>query len=272
MNDEQREFVETICTSGDALLTLINEILDFSKIEADCLELENYSLNLRQCLEDALDIVAPYAVGKPIDLIYEIDPLVPEAVIGDAARLRQVLVNLVSNAIKFTDQGEVVIRIHCAGLPAQEGASLNAVSSGDPGSAHAPTGMEIGDAGKPCEILISVRDTGIGIPEDHIHRLFQSFSQIDLSTTRKYGGTGLGLAITRRLVELMGGKVTLESEPGIGFNLPGIHSFRDRWNSLCQSTRRLISDGWRGCGFWWSMITKPAGRSFRGSSRPGGSR
>jgi len=216
MNDEQREYVETIRTSGDALLTLINEILDFSKIEADCLDLENHSLNLRQCLEDALDIVAPYAVGKPIDLIYEIDPLVPEAVIGDAARLRQVLVNLISNAIKFTDQGEVVIRINCAGLPAQEGASLNAVSSGDPGSAHASTGMEIGDAGKPCEILISVRDTGIGIPEDHIHRLFQSFSQIDSSTTRKYGGTGLGLAITRRLVELMGGKVTLESEPGIG--------------------------------------------------------
>jgi PAS domain S-box-containing protein len=190
LDEEQRDFIETVRTSGDALLTVINDILDFSKIEAGKLEIENQPFHLRQCMEEAIDIVAPHAAGKALDLVYEIEANVPQVIVGDVARLRQILVNLIGNAVKFTEQGEVVVHVRNGGV--------------------------IEDDTTRCMIEMSVRDTGIGIPRDRLNRLFQSFSQVDASTTRKYGGTGLGLAITSKLVELMGGRIWVESEVGIG--------------------------------------------------------
>lgn len=186
---EQRDFVETIRSSGDTLLTIINDILDFSKIEAGKLEMENQPFDLRDCLEEALDLIAPKAGEKSLDLVYLIDDAAPNTVLGDVTRLRQILVNLLSNAVKFTEQGEVVINLST---------NKKAVSS---------------EIGTPdiYELHFSVRDTGIGIPPEHITRLFQSFSQGDASTTRRYGGTGLGLAISKRLSELMGGTMWVES-------------------------------------------------------------
>ncbi len=183
---EQHEFVETIRQSGEALLIIINDILDYSKIEAGHLELENQPFGLNQCLESALDLVAQNAARRGIELAYLTTPGLPEAVYGDVTRLRQILVNLLSNAIKFTEQGEVVV-----GVERLDGAD-------------SPAG---------CYTLhFSVRDTGIGIPAVRMDRLFRSFSQVDPSTTRKYGGTGLGLAICKRLTELMGGRIWVESK------------------------------------------------------------
>lgn len=190
LNEEQRDFVETVRTSSDALLSVINDILDFSKIEAGKLELENQPFHLRQCLEEAVDIVAPHVAGKSLDLIYDIADDVPQVIVGDVARLRQILVNLIGNAVKFTENGEVVVHIGSGGLIEEEVTR--------------------------CMIEVSVRDTGIGIPRDRLNRLFKSFSQVDASTTRKYGGTGLGLAITSKLVELMGGRIWVESTVGEG--------------------------------------------------------
>jgi signal transduction histidine kinase/DNA-binding response OmpR family regulator/HPt (histidine-containing phosphotransfer) domain-containing protein len=190
LNLEQRDFVETIRTSGEALLTIINDILDFSKIEAAKLELENQPFDLRQCAESALDLLATSAAEKGLDLAYLIDPQTPEAIVGDVTRLRQILVNLFSNAVKFTEQGEVVLFV-----------SSEQVSNAAPGT---------------YLLHFAVRDTGIGIPPDRMDRLFQSFSQVDVSTTRRYGGTGLGLAISKRLSEMMGGRMWVESELGAG--------------------------------------------------------
>ena len=198
---EQREFAEIIRNSGDSLLTIINDILDFSKIEAGKMELESQPLDLRECVESALDLVAARAVEKGLDLAYQIDDDLPSAIRGDVTRLRQVMINLLSNAVKFTEQGEVVL-----------------TAAADAGG---PAGLA-----SPARLLFSVRDTGIGIPADRMDRLFQSFSQADSSTTRKYGGTGLGLVISKRLVEMMGGQMWAESqgEPGRGavfsFSLP----------------------------------------------------
>lgn len=184
---EQRDYVETIRSSGDALLTIINDILDFSKIESGKLELECVEFAVRECVEGALDLLAPRVAEKGLDLLYEIADGVPNTVRGDPTRLRQVLVNLLSNAVKFTERGEVVLSLHSA--PRADGR---------------------------VELTIAVRDTGIGIPQEAMGRLFQSFSQVDTSTTRKFGGTGLGLVISQRLVEMMGGKLTVESEVGKG--------------------------------------------------------
>jgi signal transduction histidine kinase/DNA-binding response OmpR family regulator/HPt (histidine-containing phosphotransfer) domain-containing protein/PAS domain-containing protein len=189
LNAEQQEFTETIRHSGEALLTIINDILDFSKIEADRLELEYQPFDLRDCLEGALDLLAASAANKGLDLAYIITPGTPEAIEGDVTRLRQILVNLLSNATKFTDQGEVVITVSPAGTG--EGPDLHVLH-------------------------FAVRDTGIGIPRERMDRLFRSFSQVDASTTRRYGGTGLGLAISKRLSELMGGAMWVESEFGQG--------------------------------------------------------
>jgi len=191
---EQRDFVETVRFSGEALLTIINDILDFSKIEADKLDLENQAFDLRACVESALDLLAPSVADKGLDLAYVIDLDTPEAITGDVTRLRQILVNLLSNAVKFTEEGEVVVSV-----------SSERVSSPAPGAA----------AGAHM-LHFSVRDTGIGIPAERMDRLFQSFSQVDASTTRRYGGTGLGLAISRRLSEMMGGTMWIESELGQG--------------------------------------------------------
>jgi PAS domain S-box-containing protein len=192
---EQQEFAGTIRISGDALLTIINDILDFSKIEAGKMELENQPFNLRDCLEGALDLLAPKAAERDLNLAYYfVDEQTPAAIIGDVTRLRQILVNLLGNAVKFTERGEVVL-------------SVSARRIGEDGETSA----------SPCyELHFAIRDTGIGIPPDRMDRLFQSFSQVDASTTRRYGGTGLGLAISRRLSELMGGTMWVESRVGKG--------------------------------------------------------
>ncbi len=186
LTPEQYEFTETIRNSGDALLTIINDILDFSKIEADRMDLENQPFDLRDCVESALDLVTAKAADKGLELACLIDTRVPAAIVGDVTRLRQILINLLNNAVKFTEQGEVVVQ----------------VTSREDAPNH--------------EIQFSIRDTGIGISPDRMDRLFKSFSQIDSSTTRKYGGTGLGLAISKRLSELMGGTMWVESELGVG--------------------------------------------------------
>ena len=184
---EQREFAEVVRSSGDALLHVIDDILDYSKIEAGKLELEREPVDLRECVEGALEIVAPRAWEKTIELGCLIDEEVPAGIVGDAGRLRQVLLNLLSNAVKFTDDGEVVVHVEAT-----------------PGGAGSD------------RVGFAVRDTGIGIPPDRVDRLFESFSQVDASTTRRYGGTGLGLAISKRLVELMGGTIRVESREGEG--------------------------------------------------------
>jgi diguanylate cyclase (GGDEF)-like protein/PAS domain S-box-containing protein len=189
---EQQEFAEIIRGSSDALLEIINDILDFSKIEAGKMELEEQAFDLRECIESALDLVSGRATEKGIDLAYLIDPGVPPVIISDSTRLRQILLNLLSNALKFTETGEVVL-------------SITAEAAG---AAQA----------EACQLHFAVRDTGIGIPPPRMERLFRSFSQVDTSTTRKYGGTGLGLAISKRLAELMQGEMWVESEgiPGKG--------------------------------------------------------
>ena len=198
LSPEQADFAETIHQSGDALLTIINDILDFSKIEADRLELESHAFDLRECIERALDLVAPRAADKGLDLAYLIHEHVPEAIVGDTTRLRQILINLLSNAIKFTEKGEVVLTV---GLMADERAIVD---------------QPVNGTGLPVQICFTVRDTGIGIPYERRDRLFQSFSQVDASVTRRYGGTGLGLAISKRLSELMGGTMWVDSEMGVG--------------------------------------------------------
>jgi signal transduction histidine kinase/CheY-like chemotaxis protein/predicted hydrocarbon binding protein len=188
LTPEQHEYAETIRNSSDALLIIINDILDFSKIEAGKLELENQPFDLRDCLEAAIDLLAFKATEKGLELGCVIEADVPAAIEGDETRLRQILVNLLGNAVKFTEQGEIVLSVNLRNEPG---------------------------ALKP-ELLFSIRDTGIGIPQDRRDRLFQSFSQVDSSTTRKYGGTGLGLVISQRLSELMGGAMWVESVEGTG--------------------------------------------------------
>jgi CheY-like chemotaxis protein len=194
LTHEQRDFVETIRSSGESLLTIINDILHISKIESGKLELERRPFDLRVAIEDSLDLLAPKAAEKQLELACEIDEHTPQQVIGDVTRVRQVLMNLVGNAIKFTSQGEVLVQV----------------------SSRAMSGQ--------WEIHVAVKDTGIGIPPDRLYRLFRSFSQVDSSITRQFGGTGLGLAISKGLVELMGGKMWVESIPETGstfqFNIP----------------------------------------------------
>ena len=186
LTHEQRDYVDTVRGSGDALLMIINDVLDFSKIESGELDLELQPFSLRDCVESSLDLVAAQAAVKKLDLAYELDADVPPVLVGDVTRLRQVLANLLSNAVKFTDSGEVVVVVRRT------------------------------DQRDPTALALSVRDTGIGIPADRMDRLFRSFSQVDASTTRVYGGTGLGLAISRRLAEAMGGRLTVSSVVGEG--------------------------------------------------------
>ena len=193
LNPEQRELVETIRTSGDSLLEVINDILDFSKIESGKIELEVHPFDLRLCVEDALELLATRAAEKHIDLICDFADDVPAVVASDVTRVRQILVNLISNGVKFTSTGEVMVTVKMGVAP--------------PGT-KVPPGQ--------CLLQFSVQDTGIGIPSDKIDRLFMSFSQVDASITRKYGGTGLGLAISKRLTTMLGGIMTVESQPGRG--------------------------------------------------------
>jgi len=205
LDPEQMDFARTIRQSSEALLSLINDILDFSKIEAAKMELESQPFALRECVEGALDLVAPRAQEKGLDLAYLIDERTPDAIVGDATRLRQILVNLLSNAVKFTESGEVVLSVMSRRLESDE--EVYETVDGATDRAH---GL--------YELHFTVKDTGIGIPPERMDRLFQSFSQVDASTTRRYGGTGLGLAISKRLSELMGGAIWAESSgaPGQG--------------------------------------------------------
>ncbi|MGH8714227.1 MAG: GAF domain-containing protein [Casimicrobiaceae bacterium] len=188
LDAEQHDYVATIRESGDALLTIINDILDFSKIEAGRMDIEAQPFDLRECVESALDLVTARAVEKQLDTVYVFEGDVPAAIVGDVTRLRQIMLNLLSNAVKFTEAGEVVLTVSSKPLA--------------PGR---------------VDLSFSVRDTGIGLSAEVMSRLFQSFSQADSSTTRKYGGTGLGLAISKRLSELMGGRMWAESGgPGRG--------------------------------------------------------
>jgi signal transduction histidine kinase/CheY-like chemotaxis protein len=187
LTDEQRETVEVIQSSGQALLTIINDILDFSKIEAGKVVLERIPFQIREVVESALDVILTPAAEKELELISLIDPAVPAMFYGDSNRLRQVIVNLLSNAVKFTERGEIIVSV----MPA-----------------HIESGR--------FSVRIAVKDSGIGIPEAKMATLFSAFSQVDASTTRKYGGTGLGLSISSRLVEMMGGRIRVESIPGEG--------------------------------------------------------
>ncbi|WP_437312453.1 ATP-binding protein [Sorangium sp. So ce385] len=200
---DQRDLVETLRTSGEALLAIVDDVLDLSKIEAGLLELESRPIALRACVEGALDLLAPKAASKGIALGIRIAPDVPAAVYGDATRLRQILVNLAGNAVKFTQRGEVTVEVSLLG--ADE--AIAPAAPAEPGGAAVDP---------PCAIHIKVRDTGVGIPADRMDRLFRAFSQADASVARSHGGTGLGLAITKRLAELMGGRVWAESAPGVG--------------------------------------------------------
>jgi signal transduction histidine kinase/ligand-binding sensor domain-containing protein/CheY-like chemotaxis protein len=187
LTTEQKEYTDTIRGSGEALLTVINDILDFSKIESGNLELDNHAFDLRQCVEDVMDVFSVKAAQKGLDLVYQIDNQIPAQIVSDSHRLRQILLNLMGNAMKFTHHGEIFVKIDLLKIEKDH-----------------------------MELAFHVRDTGIGIPQDKLSRLFKAFSQVDSSTTRKYGGTGLGLVISQRLVELMGGSIGVESEPGVG--------------------------------------------------------
>jgi len=206
LNGEQVGFVEIIRQSGDNLLNIINEILDFSKIESGALELEHLAFDLIPSLEEVLDLFGVRSAEKDIDLAYLYDSSTPTAIVGDPTRLRQILINLVGNALKFTEKGEVVVEVFCepvSDIP-QDNAYLDLMDKGE------------FKEEKWVLLKFQVRDTGPGIPADRMDRLFQPFSQVDASITRRHGGTGLGLVITKRLVEAMGGKIWVESLPGAG--------------------------------------------------------
>jgi signal transduction histidine kinase/ligand-binding sensor domain-containing protein/CheY-like chemotaxis protein len=188
LTPEQREYADTIRSCGEGLLTVINDILDFSKIESGKMELEQQDVDLRHCVEEVLDVFAGKAAQLGLDLIYQIDPRVPTHFVGDGMRLRQVLLNLVGNALKFTHAGEVFVGVDL----------LRPIEN------------------ETVHLAFRVRDTGIGIPPDKLERLFKAFSQVDSSHTRKYGGTGLGLVISERLIDLMGGSIGVESQEGEG--------------------------------------------------------
>ncbi len=210
LTPEQQEYARTISTCGEALLTVINDILDFSKIESGNMELEHRDFDLRTCIEDVLDVFAGRAGKLGLDLVYEIDYNVPAQIIGDSLRLRQILVNLVSNAIKFTDQGEIFVGVH-----------LNKVSIDG-----------------QIELQFEIRDTGIGIPADKMERLFKAFSQVDSSTSRKYGGTGLGLVICEKLIGLMGGSIDVKSKENVGTTF----TFTMQSSASSQSLRTYVTN------------------------------
>jgi signal transduction histidine kinase/DNA-binding response OmpR family regulator len=212
LNGEQREYLGMARASAESLLSVINDILDFSKVEAGMMDLDPVEFQLRDSIEDATKLLALRAHNKGLELICDIDEAVPECVIADALRIRQVLINLIANAIKFTEKGEVVVSVRIDASKKQ--------------AADVPSHENL---------CFAVRDTGIGIPASKQRQIFQPFSQADGSTTRKYGGTGLGLTISKRLVEMMGGRLWLESKPGLGttffFTVP-----------VQKGTGRLTSD------------------------------
>ena len=225
LDAEQRDCSETIRASSEILLVLINDILDFSKIEAGRMELENQAFDMKQCIVEAMDLINPSAAKKVIETAYWIAEELPLCFVGDVARLRQILVNLLTNAVKFTEKGEVFVSL---------------------------SGRQCIDGG--YELHFAVRDTGLGIPPDRQDRLFQSFSQVDTSTSRRFGGTGLGLAISQRLTELMGGRMWVESTgvPGEGttfhFTIHVQKAFSQKKPGTREAENALNLVGGRGTG------------------------
>ncbi len=211
LSRQQRDYARTIRQSGNALLDIINDILDFSKIEQGKLELEPSPFSLQEELESILDLLAEPADEKGLELSYEISDEVPEGLRGDAGRLRQILINLVGNAVKFTPEGEVVVRAH-AGEPENKDTVSSSPRPGDVASPGSPSG----DAGGVFLLQIDVRDTGVGVPPEKLAAIFEPFSQVQESASRSHEGSGLGLAICQQLAVMMGGRVWAESRPGQG--------------------------------------------------------
>jgi PAS domain S-box-containing protein len=212
---EQREYLNAIQGSADALLTLVNDLLDFSKIEARKLQLDRVGFNFRDAIEDSMRVLAPRAYQKGLELACDIQSDVPDALMGDPLRLRQIVVNLVGNAIKFTDQGEVVLRVQAESL-----------------------------RDRHAQLCFSVTDTGIGIPPEKQAVIFEAFSQADSSTTRRYGGTGLGLSISAQLVELMGGRISVESRPdqGSAFHFTALFEVQQSGKEIPSARWRTLTD------------------------------
>lgn len=206
ITEEQKDFINTINISGQALLSVINNILDYTKFETGSVDLEVIEFNLHRSVEDVLDLLSEKAYSKKLELFYKVEENVPDYIFSDPHRIQQVLINLVNNAIKFTEVGHVWVLIDCA-------------------KAHDNT----------CQLNFQVRDTGIGIPKDRLDRLFRSFSQVDASTTRRFGGTGLGLAISKLIIEAMGGQIKVESTEGKGttfsFSIP-VQSSKKKLSTL----------------------------------------
>ncbi len=228
---DQRASLETVVSSGRLLLGSINDVLDFSKAESGSMALELAPFDLGECIDSAIGIVAPAAGPKQLRLRRHVDDDVPRMVVGDVTRLRQVLVNLLVNAVKFTEVGGIDLRAR--------------IDPDAPGSAAAEPGAA---RGRPVTLQFSVTDTGIGIPADAQSRIFESFSQVDLSTTRRYGGTGLGLAISRRLCQLMGGRMWVESESGVGstFSFTAVFNVGGDGAAPCSDVHELRLGGRRG--------------------------
>ncbi|MEA5624388.1 PAS domain S-box protein [Nostoc sp. UHCC 0251] len=250
LTPQQQDLVETVRSSGDALLTIINDILDFSKIESGKLELEEQPFDLRACVEQAISLLAPKAAQKDIELAYLIQPQVPTQIIGDMTRLRQVLMNLLNNAIKFTENGEVLLSVDLGtwdwGLRNLGNEDLDQeTSSHSPAPSPQPP-IPVKEPQLLYEIQFAIKDTGIGIAPEKIERLFQPFTQADVSMTRRYGGTGLGLAISKRLSKMMGGTLWVESQGFVGGNP------RPKWES------RKFSQG---STFYFTITTKVADQS-----------
>jgi signal transduction histidine kinase/DNA-binding LytR/AlgR family response regulator len=241
---EQRDYLETIHASSEALLTITKDILDFSKIEAGKWELHLHPFDLRACVEETLDLMAARTFGKKLDLLYQMDDEVPAVVVGDALRLRQVLVNLLSNAVKFTKSGEILLQVKL----------LSSKKDGDQNHSF-------------LQLHFSVRDTGIGIPPDRLARLFKPFTQAEASTAHHYGGTGLGLAISKRLVELMGGKMWAESVPDKGSTFhftinaraepqPATFALAGRQDKLAGLRVLIVDDNATSCDVLAGQLTK----------------
>ena len=219
LNPDQRSYLDTIHASSESLLNIINDILDFSKIESGKMELDSHPFDLCQCVEETLDLLSSKAVEKKLDLVYQLDDGIPAVVQGDSHRLRQVLANLFSNAIKFTSTGDVAVRIRMLSAP-----PLNETEA------------------CPLHLHFAVSDTGIGITPDKLARLFKPFVQADVSTAKHYGGTGLGLAISKKLVELMGGKMWAESTPGKGSTFHFTANFRAEPQAAREIRRPKLAD------------------------------
>ncbi|HEV7381097.1 MAG TPA: ATP-binding protein, partial [Dyadobacter sp.] len=213
LTERQKEYVDIINTSGNALIAIINDILDFSKMGSDHMIIEKEEFNLRACLEDVIDIFASKSADQNVDLLLSIETGVPEIIIGDSLRMRQILINLINNALKFTSKGEVVVSVR-----ASDGANAQTL------------------------LKFKVTDTGIGIPTERIPDLFKAFTQLDSATTRKYGGTGLGLAISKKLTELMGGNISVESEIGVGTSF----SFELPTTRIVRQPKYLLADSLAG--------------------------